>query len=41
MDRYDYAQQSEDFKRIEKAIQFIEKNFWLSRPWIKSRTALI
>jgi AraC family transcriptional regulator of adaptative response/methylated-DNA-[protein]-cysteine methyltransferase len=31
MDRYDYAQQSEDFKRIEKAIQFIEKNF-LAQP---------
>ena len=27
MNTYDYSQQSEDFQRIEKAIQFIEKNF--------------
>ncbi|MFZ0131986.1 MAG: methylated-DNA--[protein]-cysteine S-methyltransferase [Desulfobacterales bacterium] len=27
MDTYDFSQQSEDFQRIEKAIQFIENNF--------------
>ena len=27
MNTYDYSQQSEDFQRIEKAIQFIEENF--------------
>lgn len=27
MNRYDYLQQSWDFQRIEKAINFIEKNF--------------
>ena len=27
MNTYDYSQQSEDFQRIEKAIQFIEINF--------------
>lgn len=27
MNTYDYSQQSEDFQRIEKAIQFIEANF--------------
>ena len=27
MNTYDYSQQSTDFQRIEKAIQFIEKNF--------------
>lgn len=27
MNTHDYSQQSEDFQRIEKAIQFIEKNF--------------
>jgi AraC family transcriptional regulator, regulatory protein of adaptative response / methylated-DNA-[protein]-cysteine methyltransferase len=27
MNRYDYSLQSEDFQRIEKAIQFIEENF--------------
>ncbi len=27
MDIYDYSQQSEDFQRIEKAIEFIEENF--------------
>lgn len=27
MNMYDYSQQSEDYQRIEKAIQFIEKNF--------------
>ncbi len=27
MNTYDYSQQSEDFQRIEKAIQFIEDNF--------------
>ena len=27
MNFYDYSQQSEDFQRIEKAIQFIEDNF--------------
>lgn len=27
MDAHDYSQQSEDFQRIEKAIQFIEENF--------------
>jgi len=27
MNTYDYSQQSEDFQRIEKAIQFIERNF--------------
>lgn len=27
MYRYDYSRQSDDFKRIEKAIQFIEENF--------------
>lgn len=27
MDAHDYSQLSEDFQRIEKAIQFIEENF--------------
>jgi AraC family transcriptional regulator, regulatory protein of adaptative response / methylated-DNA-[protein]-cysteine methyltransferase len=27
MDSYDYSQQSDDYKRIEKSIQFIEDNF--------------
>ena len=32
MNTYDYSQQSEDFQRIEKAIQFIEENFKSQPP---------
>ena len=40
MDQNDYSQQSEDFKRIEKAIQFIEANF-KSQPTLEQIAACV